>query len=129
MPSRRNFMQASAVAGAGLVATQLQQPAYAKEGVFVMDKLTDASGKYVAGPLPFTYDALEPVIDARTVELHYNFHHKPAVAAANKTEEALAKARQEALDNALVAVRILEAIDDSDEHPAKLISAAASAPL
>ncbi|MDB5988874.1 MAG: superoxide dismutase, partial [Herbaspirillum sp.] len=94
MPSRRNFIQASAVAGAGLVATQLQQPAYAKEGVRIMDKLTDASGKYVAAPLPFAFDALEPVIDARTVELHYTFHHKPAVAAANKAEEALAKARE-----------------------------------
>jgi Fe-Mn family superoxide dismutase len=32
--------------------------------------------------------------DTRTVELHYNVHHKPAVAAANKAEEALAKARK-----------------------------------
>ncbi|MDB5990009.1 MAG: superoxide dismutase [Herbaspirillum sp.] len=93
MPSRRNFIQASTVAGAGLIATQLQQPAYAKEGVRIMDKLTDASGKYVAAPLPFAFDALEPVIDAHTVELHYTFHHKPAVVAANKAEEALAKAR------------------------------------
>src|SRR5207248_2812116 len=43
--------------------------------------------------LPYAYDALEPAIDARTVELHYNLHHKPAVAAANRAEEALAKAR------------------------------------
>ncbi|MDB5909732.1 MAG: superoxide dismutase [Massilia sp.] len=92
MTSRRNFMQASAAAGAGLLASQ--PSASAKEGTQTRDKLTDASGKYVAGPLPFAYDALEPVIDARTVELHYNFHHKPAVAAANKAEEALAKARE-----------------------------------
>jgi Fe-Mn family superoxide dismutase len=44
--------------------------------------------------LPFAYDALEPVIDARTVELHYNFHHKPAAVAANKAEDGLAKARE-----------------------------------
>lgn len=93
MPSRRNFMQASAVAGAGMIAAQFPQ-AQAKEGNLIMDKLTDASGKYVAGPLPFAFEALEPVIDARTVELHYTFHHKPAVAAANKAEEALAKARE-----------------------------------
>jgi Fe-Mn family superoxide dismutase len=84
-------MHASAAAGAGLLASPTT--VYAKEGTPTMDKLTDAAGKYVAGPLPFAYDALEPVIDARTVELHYNFHHKPAVAAANKAEEALAKAR------------------------------------
>lgn len=26
-------------------------------------------------PLPYSYDALEPVIDARTVEIHYSKHH------------------------------------------------------
>jgi len=26
-------------------------------------------------PLPYAYDALEPVIDARTVEIHYSKHH------------------------------------------------------
>lgn len=57
------------------------------------DRLTDEAGKYQAAPLPFSLDALEPVIDARTVELHYNFHHKPAAAAANRAEEALAVAR------------------------------------
>lgn len=92
MSSRRHFMQASAAAGAGLLAAQ--SSASAKEGTHLMDILIDASGKYAAAPLPFAYNALEPVIDARTVELHYNFHHKPAVAAANKAEEALAKARE-----------------------------------
>ena len=58
-----------------------------------MDKLTDETGKYLAAPLPYAFDALEPVIDARTVELHYTFHHKPAVVAANNAEAALAKAR------------------------------------
>lgn len=59
-----------------------------------MDTLIDESGKYAAAPLPFALDALEPVIDAKTVELHYKFHHLPAVAVANKAEEALAKARE-----------------------------------
>ncbi len=27
-------------------------------------------------PLPYAYDALEPVIDAKTVELHYSKHHQ-----------------------------------------------------
>lgn len=94
MSSRRNFMQVSATAGASLIAAQLPQSAMAKEGVNFVDKLTDSSGKYAAAPLPYAYDALEPVIDARTVELHYNFHHKPAVTAANKAEEALSRARE-----------------------------------
>jgi Fe-Mn family superoxide dismutase len=43
--------------------------------------------------LPYSYNALEPVIDAKTVELHYNFHPKPAVTAANKAEDNLSVAR------------------------------------
>ncbi|WP_423760841.1 superoxide dismutase [Burkholderia sp. NLJ2] len=100
MSSRRIFLHNSAAVGAGIMLAQTRT-AYAAEAPVYRDKLTDADGKYAAAPLPFSYDALEPVIDARTVELHYNFHHKPAVAAANKAEEALAKAR-ESNDFALV---------------------------
>ncbi|CAN7380037.1 superoxide dismutase [Paraburkholderia hospita] len=92
MATRRNFLHGTAVVGAGLMLAQAQA-ANAAEDMGYADKLIDADGKYVAAPLPFAYDALEPVIDARTVEVHYNFHHKPAVIAANKAEEALAKAR------------------------------------
>jgi Fe-Mn family superoxide dismutase len=92
MSTRRTFLHNTATVGAGVLLAQ-SRSAHAAEVSGYVDRLTDADGKYVAGPLPFAYDALEPVIDARTVELHYNFHHKPAVAAANKAEEALAKAR------------------------------------
>lgn len=27
-------------------------------------------------PLPYTYNALEPILDAKTVEIHYTMHHK-----------------------------------------------------
>jgi Fe-Mn family superoxide dismutase len=68
--------------------------AHAQGKTRYIDKLTDAAGKYSVAPLPYAYDALEPAIDARTVELHYNNHHKPAAAAANNAEEQLAKARE-----------------------------------
>lgn len=92
MNSRREFVQSGAlVAGAALASTAgSAQPLAARR---YADKLTDGAGKYAAAPLPFALDALEPVIDARTVEMHYNFHHKPAVTAANNAEAALAKAR------------------------------------
>ncbi|MBS0452671.1 MAG: hypothetical protein JSS14_15325 [Proteobacteria bacterium] len=48
-----------------------------------VDKLTDDTGKYAVAPLPFAFDALEPFIDARTVELHYTFHRNPAATAAS----------------------------------------------
>jgi Fe-Mn family superoxide dismutase len=92
MATRRTFLHNTAAVGAGIMLAQAQTVRAAEEPGYT-DKLTDADGKYAAGPLPFAYDALEPVIDAHTVELHYNFHHKPAVAAANKAEDGLAKAR------------------------------------
>jgi Fe-Mn family superoxide dismutase len=92
MGTRRTFLYNTAAVGAGLMLAQAQTVLAADETGYV-DRLVDADGKYAAAPLPFAYDALEPVIDARTVELHYNFHHKPAVVAANKAEEALARAR------------------------------------
>jgi Fe-Mn family superoxide dismutase len=93
MATRRNFLYNSAAVGAGIMLAQAQT-AHAAEDAGYIDKLTDADDKYAAAPLPFAYDALEPVIDARTVELHYNFHHKPAAVAANKAEDGLAKARE-----------------------------------
>ncbi len=35
-------------------------------------------------PLPYAFDALEPYIDARTMELHHNGHHKAYVDNLNK---------------------------------------------
>jgi Fe-Mn family superoxide dismutase len=92
MDSRREFMRSAVTASAVLAATGTviaQSPAKAR----YVDKLTDDAGKYAVGPLPFAFDALEPVIDAKTVELHYTFHHKPAATAANNAEAALVKAR------------------------------------
>jgi len=39
-------------------------------------------------PLPYAYDALEPYIDARTMEIHYTKHHQAYVTNLNKALEA-----------------------------------------
>ncbi|KAA0613266.1 superoxide dismutase [Mn], partial [Escherichia coli] len=31
---------------------------------------------YVLPPLPYAYDALEPHLDAKTMEIHHNQHHQ-----------------------------------------------------
>ena len=95
MNTRRDFIDSLVVGGAAAAAalTGIIGTAHAQAKGRYADRLTDSSGKYAAAPLPYAYDALEPAIDARTVELHYNLHHKPAVAAANRVEEGLAKAR------------------------------------
>ncbi|MDB5955485.1 superoxide dismutase [Ramlibacter sp.] len=92
MKNRRDFVQGGAlVAGAALAAAAATAQPMPKKRY--ADRLTDEAGRYAVAPLPFPSDALEPVIDAKTVELHYNFHHKPAATAANNAEAALAKAR------------------------------------
>ena len=43
--------------------------------------------------LPYAYDALEPHIDAKTMELHHSKHHAAYVKGLNEAEAALAKTR------------------------------------
>ncbi len=43
-----------------------------------------AGGPYVLPPLPYAFDALEPHIDARTMEIHHDKHHAAYVTNLNK---------------------------------------------
>lgn len=45
-------------------------------------------------PLPYAYEALEPHIDAKTMQIHHDLHHKAYVDGLNKALEGLAKARE-----------------------------------
>ncbi|MBS2022356.1 MAG: superoxide dismutase [Deltaproteobacteria bacterium] len=49
---------------------------------------------YTLPALPYSADALEPVMDARTVTLHHDFHHKAYVDGANAAQKELAAARE-----------------------------------
>ena len=40
-------------------------------------------GPFKLDPLPYAYNALEPSIDKRTMELHHDIHHGAAVTALN----------------------------------------------
>jgi superoxide dismutase, Fe-Mn family len=41
-------------------------------------------GRFTLPPLPYAYDALEPYIDARTMQIHHDKHHAAYVANLNK---------------------------------------------
>ena len=49
--------------------------------------------RYALPPLPYDYDALEPHISARIVEVHHNRHHRAYVDGANATLDAIAATR------------------------------------
>lgn len=69
--SRRNFIKTSgkATLAAGLSSTVLSS--FANENVF---HFKNEKTPYTQSPLPYDYKALEPNIDAMTMEIHYTKH-------------------------------------------------------
>lgn len=51
-------------------------------------------GQHRLPPLPYAYDALEPYIDAQTMHLHHDRHHRSYVEGLNKAERMMAQARE-----------------------------------
>ncbi|PIU81335.1 superoxide dismutase, partial [Candidatus Micrarchaeota archaeon CG06_land_8_20_14_3_00_50_6] len=54
--------------------------------------------KFELKSLPYAYDALQPVISRRILELHHGKHHAGYVAGANAAAEKLEKARNGELE-------------------------------
>lgn len=69
----------------------------------VLPKIAAAAEGFTLPPLPYAYDALEPHIDALTMETHYSKHHKAYVdnlnAALKESPEWLAKPVAEVIAN------------------------------
>jgi Fe-Mn family superoxide dismutase len=72
--NRRQMLQTAGVAAAGLVLAG--QSCAAETGEFELPKL------------PYAYDALEPYIDAETMHLHHDAHHRAYVDNLNKALKA-----------------------------------------
>ncbi len=86
--NRRRFLQSTALVGATALSTSL-----ATESVWTQQQTTTATPVHSLPNLPYSYSALEPYIDAQTMELHHSKHHKAYVDGLNKAEAELAKAR------------------------------------
>jgi Fe-Mn family superoxide dismutase len=88
-PSRREFLATTAKAGltVGLVGTAFSD-------LLAHPALAVAGTGFTQTPLPYAYTALEPHIDARTMEIHYSKH---AAAYASNLRDA---AKEEAVDTA-----------------------------
>ncbi len=68
-------------------------------------------GKYTLPELPYTYDALEPHIDAKTMEIHHTKHHQ---AYTDKLNAALEKCSSDIQNK-----DILEILGNIDQVPAE----------
>ncbi|HUR09788.1 MAG TPA: superoxide dismutase [Flavitalea sp.] len=95
--TRRNFLQDAAKAGLAFTAGGIVPEAFsACTPARVLTVATKDPIGFDQTPLPYSYTALEPVIDATTMELHYSKHAaaysknlKEAVAAEAKNNESL----------------------------------------
>lgn len=96
--SRREFLIASGVAVAGLVAAP-----YFRGGSAQAEAAVSAGGTvgWDQSPLPYAWDALEPVIDAQTMEIHFGKHHAGYVRNLNAALEAQAALKEKRLEDLL----------------------------
>src|SRR5206468_7017335 len=61
-------------------------------------------GKYELPPLPYSYDALEPHIDARTMEIHHTKHHQTYIDKLNAALEPYADLQAKSLEELLTSL-------------------------
>jgi len=90
---RRKFIKSAGAAvvagglgGATLLSAEEEDKSQAEEST---------ASRYQLPNLPYPYDALEPHIDAKTMEIHHKRHHQAYINGLKTAEEALVKARQE----------------------------------
>jgi Fe-Mn family superoxide dismutase len=89
--SRRHFFKGmAATAFASIPAAAMTS--YGWSGPVDMPA-NDTTGEFVLPELPYSYDALEPNIDAQTMKLHHSIHHNGYVKGLNKAMAKLSEAR------------------------------------
>jgi len=81
MLTRRQAIRTTAFAAA---AVAIGSSAEAKQGMAAPATVAP-TGPFTLPPLGYAFDALEPHIDARTMEIHHDKHHATYVANLNKT--------------------------------------------
>lgn len=86
--SRRDLLKTIGVGAAGILATQWNMlGAEPKASTAPASPPPGGSTGFTLPPLPYAYDALEPHIDARTMEIHYTKHHQAYITNLNKALE------------------------------------------
>jgi Fe-Mn family superoxide dismutase len=69
---KREFLKTSLLMGAGAAIA----PSVFKNKLYASETLASkATGEFLQVPLPYSFNALEPNIDAQTMEIHYSKHH------------------------------------------------------
>lgn len=83
--NRRNFLGALALIPVGLTMKPFES--FTKEITNHKHGRKVTMGKFVLPDLPYSFDALEPYIDAKTMEIHHGKHHGGYVSKLNAAVE------------------------------------------
>lgn len=82
MSNRRDFFKKTSLLGLSAIASKLVNA----ESLSSIEKIGAMGDNPFSLPkLPYAYDALEPFIDAKTMEIHYTKHHQAYVNKLNET--------------------------------------------
>jgi len=112
--NRREFIVGTGIVGAGLLGTSDTASGLLHAGTATdLEANLKSEEKPVAftvPPLPYPFDALEPHIDARTMEIHHDKHHGAYVTNLNKALDGHADLQSKSLEDLL---KNLDALPDS----------------
>ena len=100
--NRRKFLVGSGYAagyiGAGSMASGLLRAEPRTETGSKIN-LEEKPVAFTVPPLPYSFDALEPYIDAKTMEIHHDKHHGAYVANLNKALEGHPELQSKSIDD------------------------------
>ena len=92
---RRDFLRQLGVgSGAVLLGGTILEAACTPKGEKSETEVSSHLIEHKLPPLPYAYNALEPVIDEQTMHLHHDKHHAGYVKGLNEAEKKLAEARK-----------------------------------
>ena len=102
--NRRRFLSRSGIVGAGMLGAGGALPSLLLAETANPSSNSNSEEKPVAftvPPLPYPFDALEPHIDAKTMEIHHDKHHGAYVTNLNKALEGHADLQSKSIDDLL----------------------------
>ncbi len=118
--NRRKFIVGTGIVGAGLLGAGEAAPGLLHAGTATdFESNLKSEEKTVAfsvPPLPYAFDALEPHIDAKTMEIHHDKHHAAYVTNLNKALDGHADLQSKSLEDLL---KNLDALPDAIRNPVR----------
>src|SRR5262249_33183850 len=118
--NRRKFLLRGGVVSAGLLGTSavanLLQASTTTKSFEPNLKSEEKSVAFSVPPLPYSFDALEPHIDAKTMEIHHDKHHAAYVTNLNKALEGHADLQSKSLEDLL---GNLDALPEAIRNPVR----------